>query len=107
MVDLTTELLALLVAAGIGILSTLAILVRQRSEERAEAAESPFAASTEGETRCPKCGMGNLWTDVSCVSCGARLPMAAAGSRQATGRRVTCDSRGSPPRRAAQRCRAR
>ena len=35
--------------------------------------ESPFAASTEGEKRCPKCGMGNLWTSSRCISCGNAL----------------------------------
>jgi len=45
---------------------------RQRLESNPP--ESPFAASTEGEKRCPHCGMGNLWTDRTCVSCGKRLP---------------------------------
>jgi len=35
--------------------------------------ESPFAVSTEGEKRCPKCGMGNLWTERRCITCGAAL----------------------------------
>jgi uncharacterized protein (DUF983 family) len=64
--------LALIVAAGIGILAMLVILRRQRRE--ATMAHSPFAVSTEGEKRCPHCGMGNLWTDTRCVSCGRRLP---------------------------------
>jgi hypothetical protein len=79
MADLTTELVALLVAAGVGMLSTLAILWRQRREEGLQSIESPFAASTEGEKRCQRCGMGNLWTDATCVSCGGRLPMPATG----------------------------
>ncbi len=36
-------------------------------------AESPFAVSTEGEKVCPKCGMGNLWTESRCISCGGAL----------------------------------
>lgn len=56
-------------AALAGILASLSILRRSRRPP-----ESPFAASTEGEKRCPKCGMGNLWTDRRCVSCGADLP---------------------------------
>lgn len=71
----TQVLLGLIVAASLGIVATLIILRRQRRE--AEAAlphESPFAASTEGEKRCPHCGMGNLWTDARCVSCGRPLP---------------------------------
>ena len=55
-------------AAIAGILASLSILRRDRVEP-----ESPFAVSTEGEKRCPKCGMGNLWTDDRCVSCGAHL----------------------------------
>jgi hypothetical protein len=68
------QLLALVVAAGIGVLATLVILRRQRHDVEARTQESPFAASTEGEKRCPKCGMGNLWTERTCSVCGARLP---------------------------------
>lgn len=52
-----------------GILASLSILRRGRPRP-----ESPFAVSTEGEKRCPYCGMGNLWTDDRCISCGADLP---------------------------------
>ena len=72
--DRDLALLLVVVAATIGLLATLAILRRQRHEAASAAAESPFPASTEGETRCPKCGMGNLWTDATCISCGVRLP---------------------------------
>jgi hypothetical protein len=68
-----TALLAITIAAGVGVIATLAILRSQRHSSDAPV-ESPFAASTEGEKRCPKCGMGNLWTDDRCISCGARLP---------------------------------
>jgi cytochrome c-type biogenesis protein CcmH/NrfF len=68
----TQQLLALILAAALGVVATLAIL---RKERRASSPrESPFAASTEGEKRCPKCGMGNLWTDNRCISCGGALP---------------------------------
>jgi hypothetical protein len=67
------EFLALVLAAAIGVLAILVIIRRQRREAQPEP-ESPYAASTEGEKRCPKCGMGNLWTDRNCISCGARLP---------------------------------
>jgi hypothetical protein len=66
--------LALIVAAALGILATLIILRRDRHVREEAASESPFAASTEGEKRCPSCGMGNLWTDATCVACGKRLP---------------------------------
>ena len=64
----------LVIVAAIGMLATFFILRRQRLEAAAEQAESPFAASTEGEKRCSKCGMGSLWTDAFCVSSGSRLP---------------------------------
>lgn len=60
--------LALGSAAIAGIFASLSILRRDEVEP-----ESPFAVSTEGEKRCPKCGMGNLWTDTRCVSCGNPL----------------------------------
>ena len=71
--DQTQQLLAMTLVAALGILATLAILRRDR-RATAQPPESPFAASTEGEKRCPKCGMGNLWTDDRCISCGTRLP---------------------------------
>jgi hypothetical protein len=61
----------LIAAAVVGILSVL--VIRRRQEREAHPPESPFAASTEGEKRCPSCGMGNLWTETRCVACGARL----------------------------------
>lgn len=66
------QLLALSLAAGVGVVATLGILRKQRSAI-GPPPESPFAASTEGESRCPKCGMGNLWTTGRCISCGAKL----------------------------------
>jgi hypothetical protein len=56
--------------AGIaGLLASLSIVRRWRRPK-----ESPFAASTEGEKRCPNCGLGNQWTDRTCAACGADLP---------------------------------
>lgn len=69
--DQTTSL-ALVLAAAVGILATLLILRGRRKAGEAEE-ESQFAVSTEGEKRCPKCGMGNLWTDTTCISCGTAL----------------------------------
>ena len=72
--DQTTQLLvAMLLAAGVGLLATWMIVRRDRRMS-VPPTESQFAASTEGEKRCPKCGMGNMWTDATCVSCGSRLP---------------------------------
>jgi hypothetical protein len=63
----------IILAAGLagvaGILASLALVRRARVPK-----ESPFAVSTEGEKRCPKCGMGNLVSDARCISCGADLP---------------------------------
>ncbi|MEK6721828.1 MAG: hypothetical protein AABZ33_14335 [Chloroflexota bacterium] len=67
-------LLALIVAAVIGLAASILILGRLRRDARDATGDSPYAASTEGETRCPRCGMGNLWTDRECIACGAKLP---------------------------------
>ncbi len=67
-------ILALIGAAAIGIAAVVLILRRQRKDEEAATRENPYATSTEGEKRCPSCGMFNLWTDARCVSCGAKLP---------------------------------
>jgi hypothetical protein len=71
--DQTQQLLAMTVVAAVGILATLVILRRERRAKEPPA-ESQFATSTEGEKRCPSCGMGNLWTGRTCISCGADLP---------------------------------
>ena len=71
--DQAQQLLALTGAAAVGILATLGILRKQRKAQEPPA-ESTFAASTEGEKRCPKCGMGSLWTQDRCISCGSKLP---------------------------------
>jgi len=73
-VDQQTQLLALVIAVAVLAVAILLIRNRQRCDRQDAAGESPYATSTEGEKRCPKCGMGNLWTDRTCISCGARLP---------------------------------
>ena len=62
--------------ALIAIVGVIVTLVTLRGRDRASKPprESPFAASSEGEKLCPQCGMGNLWTDDHCISCGARFP---------------------------------
>jgi uncharacterized membrane protein len=72
--DQSTQLLLLIVAALVGVLATLVIMRRQRAEQADATRENLYATSTEGEKRCPKCGMGNLWTSRNCISCQARLP---------------------------------
>ena len=71
--DQAQLLLALTGAATVGIVAVLLMLRRQRRDAEPQP-ESPFAVSTEGEKRCPKCGMGNLWTDARCISCRSPLP---------------------------------
>jgi hypothetical protein len=63
---------ALIGLAVVGLLATLLIMRRQRKSGEVEA-ESQYSVSTEGEKRCPKCGMGNMWTDSTCISCGTPL----------------------------------
>lgn len=72
--DPTTQLLLLIASVGVLALALVTIKRRQRLEREATTRESPYATSTEGEKRCPNCGMGNLWTDRNCISCKARLP---------------------------------
>jgi hypothetical protein len=72
-VDQQDQLVALVIAVAVGALALVLILNRQRRERDEATGESPFAISTEGEKRCPKCGMGNLWTDTRCISCGTKL----------------------------------
>ena len=72
--DQTTQILLLLASVAILALAVVTIMGRQRREREAATRENPFAVSTEGEKRCPNCGMGNLWTDRNCISCKARLP---------------------------------
>jgi len=73
-VDQRTQLLALVIAVAVLAIAILLIRNRQRRERQDASGESMYATSTAGEKRCPKCGMGNLWTDRTCISCGARLP---------------------------------
>lgn len=69
----TTLFLLLTIAALVGIVATLVMLRRQRRDREAESAESQYAVSSEGQKRCPSCGMYNLWTDRTCISCGRKL----------------------------------
>jgi hypothetical protein len=73
-VDQETQILLLLASVAILALAVVTIMGRQRREREAATRESPYGTSTEGEKRCPNCGMGNLWTDRNCISCKARLP---------------------------------
>ena len=71
--NLAQELLLIIAAAMTGLLAILTALIRERRALLAPGT-SPFAASTEGEKMCHKCGMGSLWTARNCIGCGAPLP---------------------------------
>jgi uncharacterized membrane protein len=67
------QVFLLLAAAMVALFAALAVMMKEH-REAAAAAASQFGVSTEGEKRCPACGMGNLWMDRNCISCGKRLP---------------------------------
>ena len=71
--DQTSQILALIGVAAVGILAVVVILRRDRLADEPPR-ESPYAMSTEGMKRCPSCGTGNLVTDATCSSCGRKLP---------------------------------
>jgi hypothetical protein len=71
--DHTTQLFVLIGAAAVGLFALLLMIGRQRRDRSAASRESPYATSTEGEKRCPKCGMGNLWTASRCIACKTPL----------------------------------
>lgn len=72
--DSTTQLFVLIAAVVVGIVAMLIILRRQRVERDRLGRENPFATSTEGEKRCPNCGMFNDALARNCISCKRRLP---------------------------------
>ena len=72
--DESTQLLFLIGATVISIAAALVMLRRQRVDREDLSRESPYATSTEGEKRCPNCGMFNTAQARNCVSCERRLP---------------------------------
>ena len=63
-----------LVLAVIVIMGALArIITRPRTAAPQGAGESSIGVSTEGMKLCPRCGMGNLWTERRCSACGNGL----------------------------------
>ena len=72
--DQTTQLLFLVGAATIAIVAMLIMIRRQRTDREEATRESPYATSTEGQKRCPRCGAYNSWTDRTCVQCHRKLP---------------------------------
>ncbi len=66
-------LIALLVALVVVLLALARIMTRPRPSAIETAGETSIGVSTEGMKLCPKCGMGNLWTERSCSGCGSAL----------------------------------
>jgi hypothetical protein len=68
-----TFLLALVVAIVFAMVALARMITRPPRPAGEGAADSPIAVSTEGMKICASCGMGNLWTERQCSSCGAAL----------------------------------
>jgi hypothetical protein len=69
-----TQLLVVALAAAVAVAAVSFLRSRRQAAARAAGpVESPFAVSTEGMKTCPRCGMGNLWTERSCSACGTAL----------------------------------
>jgi hypothetical protein len=68
-----TYLVALLAAVAIVMASLARIWTRPRTTAGEAPGESAIGVSTEGMKICPKCGMGNLWTERRCSSCRSAL----------------------------------
>ena len=67
------QVFLVLAAATVALFAAVAVLMKEHRAATAAVA-TQFGVSTEGEKRCPGCGMGNLWMDRNCISCGKRLP---------------------------------
>lgn len=65
--------LAVLFLVAVVLLGALLYQLGRRRQVERTARDNEFAVSTEGQKRCPSCGMGNMWTDATCISCGAAL----------------------------------
>jgi len=68
-----TFLLALAVALVVALGALGRIATRSQSPSGQAAGESGIGVSTEGMKVCPKCAMGNLWTERTCINCGTKL----------------------------------
>ena len=67
-----TFLLALVVALVVALAALGRLATRPASPGQA-AGDTAMGISTEGMKVCPRCSMGNLWTERTCISCGTRL----------------------------------
>ena len=67
-----TFLLALAVALVVA-LAALGRLATRPATPSGHAGDTAMGVSTEGMKVCPKCAMGNLWTERTCINCGTKL----------------------------------
>ncbi len=67
-----TFLLALAVALVVA-LAALGRLATRPATPSGQAGDTAMGVSTEGMKVCPKCAMGNLWTERTCINCGTKL----------------------------------
>ncbi|HKG57845.1 MAG TPA: hypothetical protein VKA85_11405 [Candidatus Limnocylindrales bacterium] len=73
--------LALLASSALGMLAVVIIVVEKRARQASaytiggsESKDDVRAiVAMEGQRACPRCGMGNSWTQRECISCGASL----------------------------------
>ena len=68
-----TFLLALAVALVVALAALGRLATRSPAASGQAAGESAIGVSTEGMKVCPKCAMGNLWTERTCINCGTKL----------------------------------
>lgn len=67
------QVFLVLAAATVALFAAIAVLMKEH-RQAAAAGVPELGVSTEGQRVCPQCGMGNLWMDRNCISCGKRLP---------------------------------
>jgi hypothetical protein len=68
-----TFLLVLVVSLVVVMVALARIVTRPRMPADESASDSPIGVATEGMKACPRCGMGNLWTERRCSACGTAL----------------------------------
>jgi hypothetical protein len=59
----------LLLVAAIGLLVIISVWGMVTARRPSTDPTGGLATSTEGMKVCPKCGMGNLWTQSRCAAC--------------------------------------
>jgi hypothetical protein len=68
-----TFLLALAVALVVALAALGRMATRQPAASGQAAGDTSMGVATEGMKVCPKCRMGNLWTERTCINCGTKL----------------------------------